>query len=298
MKIHGCDCSIVIKTANREMNIPYSDETIREAVSVLQEETAIEGDGVCRALRKSAGVTGCVVTPLTIDTVPLLLYVAMGFCGNPVFISETRNLYQYRLKLLPMEDCSSFDLIQDRNNEQTGKVGVRKLYERCRVQGFELRIMRGEAIKLKLDIISARPPVVYPYIDTFERVTGERFSGDSVTYRINGQDYTNIYGITIISKKQGSTKTELWIKRFLSKKADIPAVIEEVIITAQLLRTQYEYHHFGMFRITLKRLVLVADETEINTTDTVIGPLRYYVTGGISAEVFGNSEQLAGNNEQ
>jgi hypothetical protein len=38
----------------------------------------------------------------------------MGAAGNPVYISETRNLYQYRLSLLPMEDTDCFDLIQDR----------------------------------------------------------------------------------------------------------------------------------------------------------------------------------------
>jgi hypothetical protein len=61
MKVQGCDCSIVIKTTHRETDIPYSEETIREAVSILQEEAAIEGDGTCRAIRKPCGVTGCVV---------------------------------------------------------------------------------------------------------------------------------------------------------------------------------------------------------------------------------------------
>ena len=42
--VNGCDCSIVIKTINWEMDVPYSDETIREAVSLLEEEAAIEGE--------------------------------------------------------------------------------------------------------------------------------------------------------------------------------------------------------------------------------------------------------------
>jgi len=58
MKVNGCDCSIVIKTAHCETDIPYSDETLREAVSLLEEEAAIEGDGVCRAIRKKCGTTG------------------------------------------------------------------------------------------------------------------------------------------------------------------------------------------------------------------------------------------------
>jgi cbb3-type cytochrome oxidase cytochrome c subunit len=66
MNVHGCDCTITIKTAFREIGVPYSEETLREAVSLLIEEASIEGDGSHRALRKRGGVTGCVVTPLTI----------------------------------------------------------------------------------------------------------------------------------------------------------------------------------------------------------------------------------------
>ena len=136
MVINGCDCSIVIKTAYREMGVPYSEETIREAVSFLKEEAPIEGDGSCRAIRKSSGVTGCVVTPLTIGTAPLLLYLAMGNAGLPLYVSETRNLYLYKLNLLPIEDSTRFDLVQDRG-------GSRKLYEACAVTGFELLFNRG-----------------------------------------------------------------------------------------------------------------------------------------------------------
>jgi len=162
MKVQGCDCSIVIKTTHKETDIPYSEETIREAVSLLHEEASIEGDGTNRAIRKNSGVTGCVVTPLTIGTAPLLLYLAMGSAGLPVFISETRNVYHYRLNLLPLEDTDCFDLIQDRNNE-------RRVFDGCRVESFELRVMRNEAIKLKLDICGERTPFVYPYTDTFVR---------------------------------------------------------------------------------------------------------------------------------
>ncbi|MDR0557918.1 MAG: hypothetical protein LBG43_08665 [Treponema sp.] len=49
MITNGCDCLIVIKTQYREMGVPYAEETIREAVSLLTEEAAIEGDGLCRA---------------------------------------------------------------------------------------------------------------------------------------------------------------------------------------------------------------------------------------------------------
>src|SRR5215469_7731396 len=141
MNVKGCDCSIFIKTAYREMGIPYSNETIREAISILKEEAAIEGDGVCRGLQQSNGVTGCIVTPLTISTAPFLLHLAMGSSGAPVFVTETRNLYRNSLNLLPYEDGPRFDLVQKRGN------GI-WLYECCGVTGFELRIMREETIKL------------------------------------------------------------------------------------------------------------------------------------------------------
>ena len=291
MLVNGCDCSIVVKTQHRETDIPYADETLREAVSFLQEEASIEGDGVCRGIRKSGGVTGCVVTPLTIGTAPLLLYLAMGSAGSPAFVSETKDLYKHFLDLLPTEDTEHFDLIQDRGGVANG-VGVRLLYEGCRVLGFELRIMREEAIKLKLEICGECSPRTYPYTDTFERESGERFKGDSVSYRINGQKYKNIYGVTLVSKKQGGTKTELWIKRSLQQGSDIPAIIEDFSFTAQLLRDKYEYRHFGTFRITIKRLVLICDETEVNTSGAVIAPLRYYVAGTVSTEVFTSSGEV------
>jgi hypothetical protein len=225
-----------------------------------------------------------VVTPLTIGTAPLLLYLAMGAAGNPVYVSETRNLYKYSLELLPMEDCDCFDLVQDRGNE-------RRLYESCRVRGFELRVMREEAVKLKLDICGEFQSRVYPHADSFSRESGERFNGDCVTYEINGQEFKNIYGLTLVSQKEGGTKTEIWIKRALEKGGDIPAIIEDLTVTAQLLRDKYEYRYFGTFRIMIKRLVLVSDETEVNASGVVISPLRYYVAGTVSTEVFTCTEE-------
>jgi hypothetical protein len=203
----------------------------------------------------------------------------MGSVGLPLYVSETRNIYRYKLDLLPAENSTRFDLIQERGGE-------RKLYEGCAVTGFELRIHRGEAVKLKLDIQGERPPAIYPYTDQLKTETGERFMGDRVTYRINGTEHHNIYGLTLSTKKEGGTKTELWIKRALAQGPDIPGIIDELTITAQLLRDKYEYRYYGMFRLTLSRLVLTADETAVDCADGVIGPLRYYVAGTVGAEVF------------
>jgi hypothetical protein len=309
MVVNGCDCSIVIKTSHHEFDVPYAEETIREAVSLLQEEASIEGDWVCRAIVKKSGVTGCVVTPLTIGTAPLLLYLAMGSVGKPVYVSETRDLYQYQLNLLPLEDTDCFDLIQDRQgkNEKLEMKSERRLFEGCRVMSFELRILRCEAIKLKLDIAGGEPslayarsagvrgersPTVYPYTDTYTKVNEERFNGDCVTYKINGKDYRNIYGLTLLSKKEGGTRTELWIKRVLDTGSVLPEIIDEIVITAQLLRDKYEQRHFGTFRIKIKQLVFTSDETQINTADTVIGPIRYYVAGTVNTEIFTSGEGL------
>jgi hypothetical protein len=193
-----------------------------------------------------------------------------------------------------MEDSARFDVIQERG-------GSRTLYVGCAVTGFELRIMRGEAIKVKLAITNERPPAIYPYQEIAPAELEERFMGDRVTYRINGTESHNIYGLTLSVKKEGSphggggTKTELWIKRRLEQGPDLPGIIDELTITAQLLRDKYEYRHYGIFRITITRLVLVSDKTAVDCADAVIGPLRYYVAGSVGAEVFTNSgERLEG----
>jgi len=285
MLVNGSDCSIVIKTDSMEFDVPYSDETIRDEISILEENASIEGDGICKCIQKKIGIKGCVVTPLTLGTAPLLLYLAMGAVGKPIFISETKNLYKYDLTLVPTEGTRDFELIQDRVN---GKVK----FISCRVVGFELRIIRDEAVKLKLNIAGCFPAMEYQYKNDLGRDTGERFNGNSVTYLINGQENKNIYGVTFVSKKKGGTKTEIWIKRALQKEKEIPFEIKEMIITAQLLRDKYENRFYGAFRITFKNLVLISDETEIKASGAVMGPLRFYVSGGVSTEVFTSGEEI------
>jgi hypothetical protein len=294
MMVLGRDCTITLKTKYREMGLPYSEETIREAVSLLVEQASIEGDGICTAIRQPGqqvglGVTGCVVTPLSIETAPLLFALALGGMGQPLFISETRNLYRHSLSLLPMEDGPCFDLIQQRGNS-------RKLFEDCRVEGFELRINRGggvapSALKLRLDIRGGRAAVEYPYQELAETDRGERFSGDCVRYEFNGQENRDIYGLSISSKKMEGIKTEVKIHRVLRLQEVFPSIIEKLTITVQLYRERYERRHYGLFRLNLSRLVLMADETVVDCADAVIGPLRYYVAGGLTAEVFTNTDE-------
>jgi hypothetical protein len=288
MLVHGGDCSIVIKTSHTEIAIPYSSETIREAVVMLYEEAAIEGEGTVRAIRKSVGATGCVITPLSIGTVTFLLSLAMGSVGSPLFVSETRNLYRNSLTLLPMEDSDCFDMIQDRGTMG----GERRIYQDCRVKIFELRIERCQAIKLKLDMIGKYPPAVYQYTNSHTHEQGERFYGDNVVYQINSKGYKNIYGLTLISQKENGTKTEVWIRRSLVQGNDIPEIIDELTITAKLLRDTYEERQYGTFSIIVKNLVLVSDETEIETAGAVIGPLRFYIFGEVTATVYTSGQEV------
>ncbi|MFP3041740.1 hypothetical protein LQZ19_07945 [Treponema primitia] len=290
MNVQGRDCCITLKTPYRAIGLPYAEETIREAISLLKEEAPIEGAGNCRAIRKSRGVTGCVVTPLTIETAPLLFVLALGRSGLPVFVSGTRNLYRHSIRLSAMEMGLRFDLIQERGS-------LRTLYEGCSVRDFELRILRDEAIKLKLDIAGDIAPATYLYQDSLtmddgERAFCERFKEDGVQYRINGAENKTIYGLTIAGRKQEGTQMEVWIHRILDTAGELPTSIESLEIQAHLFRDSYEWRSYGAFYLTLTRLVLMADETNVDSGDAVIGPLRYYVTGTVSAEVFTTDEGI------
>ena len=279
MLVNGCACSIVIKTTHREIDIPYSEETLREKIILFYEQASIEGEGMRKAVHKNVGITGCIVTPLTIGTAPLLLYLAMGYAEPPVYVSETRSIYQHKLNIVSKEDTEYFDLIQDRRQQ-------RRFFQKCKTDGFELRFLRDEFIKLKLDILSDYPLSVYTHTDIFPKDTGERFNSDFISYKINGLEYKNIYALTLSVKKDSGIRREIQIGRVLENSFDIPEIIEELEINAKLLRDNYENRHFGKFKVTVKRLILITDETNINSVDTVMGQLRYYVSGSVCGEVF------------
>jgi hypothetical protein len=184
-----------------------------------------------------------------------------------------------------MEDSAIFDLIQERER--------RVVYEGCRVKGFELRIFRGEAVKLKIDIAGENGPGTYPYTETAEVKQAERFKEDGVKYEINGNTNANIYGLTLTAAKNRGTHTEARIHRILRRNEELPPAIENLTITARLFRDRYEWRLPGTFRVRLSRLLLMADETATDAPGAVIGPLRYYVAGNVSAEVFtGTGETL------
>jgi hypothetical protein len=278
MNVQGKDCRIFLRRDGTVTGLPCAEETIREAVSLLTEQVAIEGDGLCRAIRKSSGVTGCVVTPLTIETAPLLFALALGEAGTAEFVSETRSLYRHRLFLRPMEDSEEFDLIQEREKLI--------IYESCRISGFELRIFRGQALKLKIDIAGEYGPEPYPYEKTAGPKAAERFKEDGVKYEINGNKTANIYGLTLTTAKKAGTHTEVRIHRILRRNEELPGAVDRLTVTARLFRGHYEWRLPGTFRLHFSKLLLMADETAVDAPDAVIGSLRYFVAGEVQAEVF------------
>ena len=58
MLVNGSNCSIIVKTTHREMDVPYSEETLREAVSLLIEEAAIEGMAFVRRYGRNMALPG------------------------------------------------------------------------------------------------------------------------------------------------------------------------------------------------------------------------------------------------
>jgi len=273
--LNGRDCAITIKTDGLETDIPYSEETVRGAVSILEERAAIEGDGLRRALAAPAGVTGCVAAPLTVGTAPLLLLLALG--GGESEAESSGGARRLGLRLAPMEDADGFDLIQRRGGDSV-------LYEGCKVEGFELRIERGEAIRLRLDVWGEGAPRAWPGGGAPASAGARRYHGDAATFRVNGKEQENIYALTIESRKKGSARTTLRLHRALGEGADFPETIEELEATALLDGGR---GGSGAIRLTLKRLARIADETKVDAADAVIGPLRYYVAGAVTAEARG-----------
>jgi hypothetical protein len=224
-----------------------------------------------------------VVTPLTIDTVPLLLSLAFGKSDVPVFVSGTRNLYKSTLRMIYREDIHPFDLIQNRTGSANGE---KFLFEGCKIYDFEIRIEREQWIKLRFDVESEIRPKKIISDDKKYNEYVDCFSSDHVIYSIDRQECNNIYGVTIHCIKQEGFLTEIWIKEVLEQGSDVRIEIEELLITARLLRDKYEANQFGSFNIIMRNLVLTRDETNVESSGAVMGVRHYFVMGSVTAEVF------------
>jgi hypothetical protein len=144
---------------------------------------------------------------------------------------------------------------------------------------------------LRLDISGDTPPE--PYLpETGGGVSSaERFKENGMGYAVNGVEYNTIYGLTVTAAKRGGTKTEVRIHRIIRNGEAFSSVIESLTVTARLFRDCYERRRPGMFRLSFSKLLLMADETAVNSSGAVIGPLRYYAAGPVMAEVYSESNK-------
>ena len=79
-------------------------------------------------------------------------------------------------------------------------------------------------------------------------------------------------------KREGKISA-LHIKRALFAGNNIPEIIEDFRLTARTNGGE-----FAQFAVQVKRLVLVSDETEVDSADYVLGTLRYYIAGAVTFE--------------
>jgi hypothetical protein len=222
-------------------------------------------------------------------TAPVLFTVMFGGCDEGVFVSETRGLYKYILTLCAVELSERFDLVKEGGTRQ-------HVFSSCVCVGFELRIMRDNAIYAHVEIESEMRVVTNEKLKgKNEKWEEERFRELGVSYVIDGVTVKNIYGATLKVRKKSDSgvKTVIEIHRVL-KEDDLPSVIEDMTITARLFRDCYEERRVGTFSIHLSKLFLMGDETNIDCMDAVIGVVSYFVTGDVNAEIFteGNNDLL------
>jgi hypothetical protein len=285
--IKGTDYSIRIVSEGFNADIPFLSKTLREKFCLVKQEAAIEGKGRIRAVTESIGSTGGFTTPLTIGTVPALFSAIFGSPVSTEYVSGTRSLYRRKMELTDISP--RFDIYEQL------RVSVKK-YPLCFCKGFELRITRDAAVKLHLNIGSDSGTAPFPQNpqnpqNAEQTELQERFKEYGITYNIDGAKQDNIYHLVITCDKQNGCRTEVRIHRYIKNDSDYPTVIENFTIKARLFRDCYENKRFGAFEITLKNLRLISDETEVTTTDTVIGALRYYVCGEIDVYAYNSNEE-------
>jgi hypothetical protein len=144
----------------------------------------------------------------------------------------------------------------------------------CKVTGFELRIYKGDWVKLRVDVASEAAWVEESINHGGhgghggERVFNER----DVGYRVNGSVVAGIYGAKVNVSKGYGLRCEAFIHRVLKSDGDLPDSIScfEMV--------------FGGFVLRLEGLLKMSDETVVDCADGVIGPIRYLCAGLLSFE--------------
>ncbi|MDR0908211.1 MAG: hypothetical protein LBM77_00440 [Spirochaetaceae bacterium] len=305
--MNGENCTITIKTKYISASVPYSEESIREAVSIIRDTD--EATGKTSFTRQVDGVAGCVIAPLTVGNAPLLLALAFGREQKASVVSAGSTtgkgdiLYHHSLVMKSLKKSPTFDLIQDRGCEKRSYEGcsvwdfeIQSLYLRRKIFGVVNVHNSGndddiQHITLKIEMRGGNNPVVIGSDKVFSTgsttVNDPLFNDAGIRYEVNGVEVSGIYGFSIKTRRDGKPKVFVRLHRILGK-TELPDIIENLTITAQVFKGGVS----GIFKINLERLLLVADETIVNTADKVIGPLRYFVVGNISADVYSGYENL------
>jgi hypothetical protein len=262
-----------MRTEKIEAAIPFLSKTLREKIFFCEEYAPIEGEGRRGGITGSAGTEGGFTAALTLESAPAILGAMFGKKKHAFYISGTRDLYNHSFILCASDSAMKFYL-----HESSGE--NEKVYPDCFCKGFELRIERDEAVKVHIDIDGGSKAETFNAVPAVKKMNNiERFKESGVEYFIDGKKYNSIYRFVLSCDKKNGCRTEVLIYRYLTIDNEPPAFIENLMIRANLFRDMYEENQHGKFAVTLTDLRLLSDDTEVCAADTVIGALRYSVTG-------------------
>jgi len=281
VNVAGRDCSLVLIAGRHLVSLPYAEETLRNRYLLVAEEAVVDGGGRAVDVLRPDGATGCIVTRLGLSTAPILLALVLGAEDPAFFVSGTRSVYAHPLALDYRETGTPFDVVADHVNDM-------RLFRRLYPRGWELRVMRGNALYLKLDCTGTNAAEDAPVLPGVPLADEEHFHEDGVTVRVNGSLAPSVYGVVVTVKRGRTTRAEIALHRSWND-ADAHLFgerIDTLEIEARLWRDGYEDRRTGRFVLDAEALALLGDGTSVNCAGEVIGPLRYLVTGSLGAEVY------------
>jgi hypothetical protein len=271
--VNGRDYTVRLGTENAEAALPFLSATLREKILFSEEYAPIEGEGWRGGITESAGTEGGFTTALTLESAPVILGAMFGKIKHVWYVSGTRDLYNHSFMLCASDEAVKFFLC-----EQCGE--TEKVYPECFCAGFELRIERDEAVKVRVDIDGNTTAETFHAVPAVQKMSNiERFNERGVEYFINQQKYNSIYRFVLSCDKSNGCRTQVLISRYLTIDNEPTAFIGNLTIHANLFRDRYEENQKGKFEITLTNLRLLSDNTEVSSADAVIGGLRYSVGG-------------------
>jgi hypothetical protein len=278
--LNGRDYTVRLGTENAEAALPFLSATLREKIFFSEEYAPVEGEGRLGGITESAGTEGGFTAALTLESAPVILGAMFGKIKHVWYVSGTRDLYDHSFTLCASDEAVKFFL-----REQRGE--TEKVYPDCICAGFELRIERDEAVKVRVDIDGESAAETFHAVPAVKKISGiERFNERGVEYFINGKKYNSIYRFVLSCDKSNGCRTQVLISRYLNINNELPSFIENLTLRSNLFRDKYEEGQHGKFAVTLTDLRLLSDETEVCAADAVIGGLRYAVGGVARVDAF------------